>query len=45
MTEVTTSMSQLALAKGATEREVSYGVIDYKDTYRLRLAYRKAFQK
>jgi hypothetical protein len=38
-------MSQLALAKAATEREVYYGVIDLKDTYRLRVAYPNAFQK
>lgn len=38
-------MSQLALAKAATEREVFYGVIDLKDTYRLRLAYPSAFSK
>lgn len=38
-------MSQLALAKAATEREVFYGTIDMKDTYRLRLAYPKFFKK
>ena len=38
-------MSQLALAKAATEREVYYGVIALQDTKRLRLAYPKAFQK
>jgi hypothetical protein len=38
-------MSQLALAKATTEREVFYGVIDLKDTHRLRLAYPKVFEK
>jgi hypothetical protein len=36
-------MTRLAMAKGITEREVHYGVIDMTDTYRLRLAYPKAF--
>lgn len=36
-------MTQLAIAKALTEREVHYGVIDMKDTYRLRLAYPQAF--
>jgi hypothetical protein len=38
-------MSQLALAKAVTEREVFYGIIDLKNTYRLRLAYPRAFKK
>ncbi len=38
-------MSQLAMAKATTEREVFYGIIDLKDTYRLRLAYPNAFNK
>jgi len=37
-------MGQLALAKASTEREVFYGVIDLKDTYRLRFAYPRAFR-
>jgi hypothetical protein len=36
-------MTRLAMAKGITEREVHYGVIDMTDTYRLRLACPKAF--
>lgn len=36
-------MARLATAKAVTEREVYYGVIDMTDTYRLRLAYPKAF--
>ena len=36
-------MARLATAKAITEREVYYGVIDMTDTYRLRLAYPKAF--
>jgi hypothetical protein len=38
-------MSQLALAKAATEKNVFYGIIDLKDTYRLRLAYPKYFRR
>jgi hypothetical protein len=37
-------MARLATAKALMEREVYYGVIDMTDTYRLRLAYPKAFQ-
>jgi hypothetical protein len=37
-------MARLATAKAVTEREVYYGVIDMADTYRLRLAYPKAFE-
>jgi hypothetical protein len=37
-------MAQLAMAKALVEREVYYGVINMTDTYRLRLAYPKAFQ-
>jgi hypothetical protein len=37
-------MTRLATAKAITEREVYYGVIDMTDTYRLRLAYPKAFE-
>jgi hypothetical protein len=37
-------MAQLATAKAIAEREVYYGVIDMTDTYRLRLAYPRAFQ-
>lgn len=37
-------MARLATAKALTEREVYYGVIDKMDTYRLRLAYPKAFE-
>jgi hypothetical protein len=37
-------MARLATAKAVMEREVYYGVIDLKDTYRLRLAYPTAFQ-
>jgi hypothetical protein len=37
-------MARLATAKALVEREVYYGVIDMTDTYRLRLAYPKAFQ-
>jgi hypothetical protein len=37
-------MARLATAKAVTEREVYYGVIDMTDTYRLRLAYPKAFR-
>jgi hypothetical protein len=37
-------MARLALAKAVTEREVYYGVIDLTDTYRLRMAYPKAFK-
>ena len=37
-------MTQLAMAKALTEREVYYGVIDMTDTYRLRLAYPQAFR-
>jgi hypothetical protein len=37
-------MAQLATARAITEREVSYGVIDLTDTYRLRLAYPQAFR-
>lgn len=37
-------MARLATAKAVMEREVYYGVIDLKDTYRLRLAYPRAFQ-
>lgn len=36
-------MARLAMAKAVTETEVYYGVIDLTDTYRLRLAYPKAF--
>lgn len=36
-------MARLATAKALTEREVYYGVIDFTDTYRLRLAYPGAF--
>jgi len=42
---VVQQMSQLALAKAATEKDVFYGIIDLKDTYRLRLAYPNAFKK
>ena len=37
-------MERLATAKAVTEREVYFGVIDMKDTYRLRLAYPKVFE-
>lgn len=37
-------MGRLATAKAVTEREVYYGVIDLADTYRLRIAYPKAFK-
>jgi hypothetical protein len=37
-------MARLAMAKAVTETEVYYGVIDMTDTYRLRLAYPKAFE-
>ena len=37
-------MARLAMAKAITETEVYYGVIDLTDTYRLRLAYPKAFE-
>jgi hypothetical protein len=37
-------MARLATAKAITETEVRYGVIDMTDTYRLRLAYPKAFE-
>jgi hypothetical protein len=37
-------MARLAIAKAVTEREVYYGVIDVADTYRLRIAYPKAFK-
>ncbi|MCZ6490622.1 MAG: hypothetical protein O7A06_08835 [Acidobacteria bacterium] len=37
-------MSKLAYAKAAIEHEVFYGIIDLKDTYRLRLAYPKTFR-
>lgn len=37
-------MARLATAKALMEREVYYGVIDLNDTYRLRLAYPKAFR-
>lgn len=37
-------MARLAMAKAITENEVYYGVIDMTDTYRLRLAYPKAFE-
>lgn len=36
-------MGKLAIAKAVTERRVFYGVIDITDTYRLRIAYPKAF--
>lgn len=36
-------MARLATAKAVTERQVFYGVIDKTDTYRLRIAYPKAF--
>src|SRR5579864_4249071 len=38
-------MARLATAKAVTEREVYYGIIDLTDTYRLRLAYPKAFTR
>jgi|SRR5208337_916204 len=38
-------MARLATAKAVTEREVYYGVIDMTDTYRLRLAYPRAFTR
>jgi hypothetical protein len=37
-------MARLATAKALMEREIYYGVINMADTYRLRLAYPKAFQ-
>jgi hypothetical protein len=36
-------MARLAIAKAVTEGQVYYGTIDLTDTYRLRLAYPKAF--
>ena len=36
-------MEKLALARSLTRREVFFGIIDQEDTYRLRLAYPKAF--
>ncbi|MGA9507748.1 MAG: hypothetical protein WBV55_03780, partial [Candidatus Sulfotelmatobacter sp.] len=36
-------MARLAIAKAVTEGEVYYGTIDLVDTYRLRIAYPKAF--
>jgi hypothetical protein len=36
-------MARLAIAKAVTEGEVYYGTIDLTDTYRLRIAYPKAF--
>jgi len=42
---VVQQMAQLALAKAATEKDVFYGIIDLKDTYRLRIAYPKFFNK
>ena len=38
-------MGRLATAKAITDGEVYYGVIDLTDTYRLRLAYPKAFTR
>jgi hypothetical protein len=36
-------MARLAIAKAVTEGQVYYGTIDLTGTYRLRLAYPKAF--